>query len=96
MDRTLQAVAILAISTLGMTCAAKAEDFEAKFSGFEELGALNAETGAVLSNGTAKLTVKLDKKLQKLPQDIEYFIRDPNQTALSILVNAQIAKLAGL
>jgi hypothetical protein len=35
-------------------------------------------------------------KLQKLAQDIEYFIRDPNQTALSILVNAQIAKLAGL
>jgi hypothetical protein len=66
MDRTLQAVAILAISTLGMTCAASAEDFEAKFSGFEELGALNAETGAVLSNGTAKLTVKLDKKLQSI------------------------------
>jgi len=35
-------------------------------------------------------------KLQKLAQDIEYFIRDPNQTALSILVNAQIGKLAGL
>lgn len=35
-------------------------------------------------------------KLQKLDQDVMYWIRDPNQTALSILINNQIGKLAGL
>jgi hypothetical protein len=35
-------------------------------------------------------------KLQKLDQDIKYFVRDPNQTALSILINDQIGKLVGL
>jgi hypothetical protein len=35
-------------------------------------------------------------KLQKLDQDIKYWVRDPNQTALSILINNQIGKLTGL
>jgi hypothetical protein len=35
-------------------------------------------------------------KLQKLDEDIKYWVRDPNQTALSILINDQIRKLAGL
>jgi hypothetical protein len=35
-------------------------------------------------------------KLQKLEQDILYFVRDPNQTALKILIDDQIAKLASL
>lgn len=33
------------------------------------------------------------QKLQKLDEDIKYEIRDPNQTALSILIGDQIAKL---
>jgi hypothetical protein len=36
------------------------------------------------------------QKLQKLDEDIKYEIRDPNQTALSILINDQIAKLQAL
>jgi hypothetical protein len=35
-------------------------------------------------------------KLQKLDEDIKYSVRDPNQTALSILINDQIAKLTDL
>lgn len=35
-------------------------------------------------------------KLQKLDEDIKYEVRDPNQTALSILINDQITKLQGL
>lgn len=35
-------------------------------------------------------------KLLKLDQDIKYWVRDPNQTALSILINDQIGKLTGL
>ena len=66
MHRALQAVAVLAVATIGMTCAASAEDFEATFSGFQEVGALNAETGAILSNGTGKLTLNLDRKVQSI------------------------------
>jgi hypothetical protein len=66
MHRASQAVAVLAVATIGMTCAASAEEFEAKFSGFQEVGALNAETGAILSNGTGKLTLNLDKKAQSI------------------------------
>src|ERR1700739_1569529 len=40
--------AVLAFSAL----AAHAEHFQATFSGFQELGAQNAETGAILSEGT--------------------------------------------
>lgn len=35
-------------------------------------------------------------KLQKLDEDIKFEIRDPNQTALSILINDQVAKLQAL
>jgi hypothetical protein len=35
-------------------------------------------------------------ELQKLDEDIKYSVRDPNQTALSILINDQIGKLTGL
>jgi hypothetical protein len=54
--------AVLALSAAG----AQAEHFHAKFSGFQELGALNAETGAVLSDGTATLDLDLDRAAQTL------------------------------
>src|SRR5215471_7239381 len=34
----------------------------ARLNGFEELGAINAQTGAILSNGTGTLRLHLDKK----------------------------------
>ena len=52
--------AMLAFSALG----AHAEHFHATFSGFNEIGALNAESGAILSNGTA--TIDLDLRTQAL------------------------------
>ena len=43
------------------------ERFAASFSGFNEIGALGAgETGAILSNGTATLTLDLDERAQTL------------------------------
>jgi hypothetical protein len=39
---------------------AAAQQFNANFSGFEEVGALNNETGAILSNGTAALHLNLN------------------------------------
>jgi hypothetical protein len=66
MHRALQGVTVLAVATIGMACVANADEFQASFSGFDELGALNAETGAILSDGTAKLTLKVDRKLQQI------------------------------
>jgi CHRD domain len=62
------AAAALAAASLAMSAAqARAgEHFAASFSGFNELGALNAETGAILSNGTATLSLDLDEKAQTL------------------------------
>jgi hypothetical protein len=43
---------------------ASAEEFSAKFSGFNELGALNAETGAILSEGKASLELNVNRNAQ--------------------------------
>lgn len=54
--------AVLAFSAL----AAHAEHFQATFSGFQELGAQNAETGAILSEGTATVDLDLNRAAQTL------------------------------
>jgi hypothetical protein len=59
---TALSCALLAFSA----AAAHAEHFSANFSGFQELGALNAETGAILSNGTATLDLDLDQNAHTL------------------------------
>jgi len=40
---------------------AHAQEFSTRLTGFEELGALNAETGAILSNGKGTLSLDVDK-----------------------------------
>jgi hypothetical protein len=40
---------------------AQAQEFGARLNGFEELGGLNAETGAILSNGKGTLSLDVDK-----------------------------------
>jgi hypothetical protein len=45
---------------------AKATEFSATYSGFEEVGALNAETGAIFSPGTATLDLNLDRNARTL------------------------------
>jgi hypothetical protein len=42
------------------------EEFHAAFSGFNEVGALNAQSGAILSEGRASLVLKLDRAAQTL------------------------------
>jgi CHRD domain len=44
-----------------LATSAHAEEFFARLSGFQELGAQNAETGAILSNATGTLNLTLDK-----------------------------------
>jgi hypothetical protein len=51
---------------------AGAQQFSGKFSGFAELGALNNNTGAILSNGTGSITLKLDKSAQEITYELTY------------------------
>jgi hypothetical protein len=62
------AAAAAAVASLAMSApsAWAGEHFAANFSGFNETGALNAETGAILSEGTAHLDLDLDERAQTL------------------------------
>jgi hypothetical protein len=51
---------------------ADAEEFSARLNGFEELGALNAQTGAVLSNGKGTLELDLDEKKRTATWTLTY------------------------
>src|SRR5438445_2505152 len=46
--------------------------FTAKIDGFQELGSLNAETGAILSDGKGTLTLTLDRSLKKIDFELKY------------------------
>jgi hypothetical protein len=64
---------LLAAATICVVApAADAEEFHARFSGFNEVGALNAETGAILSNGRGTLDLNLDRKAQTLAFKLTY------------------------
>jgi len=57
----LKSTLVAAIAAVSGT-AAHANEYVARFSGFEELGALNAETGAIYSpNGTGTLLLNLNR-----------------------------------
>jgi CHRD domain. len=56
-----------------MSVPARAQEFSAKFSGFQEVGGLGAgETGAILSTGQATLKLTLDKTAQTLTYTLTY------------------------
>ena len=56
MHHSLRAACFVAAAMIGVVASgANAEEFHARFSGFNEVGALNAETGAILSNGRGTL-----------------------------------------
>ena len=48
------------------------EEFRAVITGFNEVGALNAETGAILTNGTGTLELKLDRNSQTLTFTLKF------------------------
>src|SRR6267378_1140757 len=54
-------VVLVAVLVVFSASYAHAEEFSARLNGFEELGAQNNETGAILSNGTGTLRLSLDK-----------------------------------
>lgn len=65
---TLLAAALV----IGSASADDAQGFHAVFSGFDEVGELNAETGAILSPGKATLELQLDPQAQTLTYTLQY------------------------
>jgi hypothetical protein len=68
MGTTLAAMTLLCLSV-----AARAQNYSAKYSGFQEVGGLGAgETGAILSTGQATLKLSVDKNAQTLTYTLTY------------------------
>jgi CHRD domain-containing protein len=64
-------MAVLALTLSG--AAASAEEFSARFSGFQEVGGVGAgQTGAILSDGTATLRLNLDKNADTMTYQLTY------------------------
>jgi CHRD domain len=73
MYRSVLAGAILAAAVTAMSAAGtNAQEFHATLSGFQELGAINAQTGAIFTPGQGTLTLKLDQKVQSLTYTLTY------------------------
>ena len=66
--RLVLAIGLLTLASNG----AYAEEFTANCTGFEEVGGLNADTGPILSAGTANLDVKLDRRARTLTYALTY------------------------
>jgi len=63
------------VAALALTSAAAAhepEEFRASLTGFEETGALNAQSGAILSDGSGTLELKLDRQAQTLAFTLKF------------------------
>lgn len=65
-------VGAAAAALLFSSAYAHAEKFSAVFSGFQEVGALNNETGAILSEGTATLDLDLNRGAQTLTFTLKF------------------------
>jgi hypothetical protein len=52
--------------------AANSEEFSARLNGFNVTGAVNAETGAILTDGTGTVQLDLDKKTQTATYTLTY------------------------
>jgi len=74
MYRSMLAGAISATAVITMSATyATAQTFHADLSGFEELGALNNQSGAIFSKtGEGTLTLSLDQKNQSLTYTLTY------------------------
>jgi hypothetical protein len=66
--RTLLGAAVLALAAIP----ANAQRFSGKFSGFNELGALNNETGAIHSAGQGTIQLEFDKDLNVINYELTY------------------------
>jgi hypothetical protein len=73
MGRNFLATAFAAAAVLLLASVpANGQKFSGNFSGFNELGALNNETGAILSEGTGTLKLTLDKSAGTITYELTY------------------------
>ena len=74
MHRRMLVTSTLIMTALVLTLsgAASAAEFSARFSGFQEIGALGSETGAILSEGKASLHLNLDKRSNTITYRLTY------------------------
>jgi hypothetical protein len=64
---------LAAVTLLCLSVPARAQDYSAKYSGFQEVGGLGTgETGAILSTGHATLKLSVDKSAQTLTYTLTY------------------------
>jgi len=71
--RRCDLIAMAVAAAVGFSASyACAQEFTAKLSGFQELGALNNQTGAILSNGTGTAKLDLDQKSQTVTYSLTY------------------------
>ena len=72
MYRTLMGLILFAVAAAPAIASPQTEQFHADFSGFNEVGALNAESGAILSPGHGTLELHLDRVNQTLSFVLTY------------------------
>lgn len=72
MRRNFLASAFLGAAVLVLSVSANAQRFSGTFSGFNELGAQNNETGAILSEGKGTIKLKLDKSNNSITYELTY------------------------
>ena len=66
-------ITLAAVMLFVSSIPARAQDYSAKYSGFQEVGGLGAgETGAILSTGRATLKLIFDKTAQTLTYSLTY------------------------
>ena len=71
-QRTLMGLILFAAAAAPAIASHHIEQFHADFSGFNEVGALNAQSGAILSPGHATLELRLDRVNQSLSFVLTY------------------------
>jgi hypothetical protein len=72
MYRAMLLGAILSLMSAVPAQAAHTEEFHAVFSGFNEIGALSAPTGAIMSEGKGTLDLRLDRANQTLSFTLKF------------------------
>jgi hypothetical protein len=65
-------VAASAVATPAVSFFPGQDEFHAVLTGFNEVGALNSESGAILSNGTGTLDLKLDRNAQTIAFTLKF------------------------
>lgn len=64
--KLLASATLMAAPLMMLGANASATEFSAKFSGFEEVGPLNNESGAIFSSGTGTLNLNLDRNARTI------------------------------